>query len=69
MLAQAACRALSFLSHLGWSVSYDGHTTWLKLLQELTEDAEIVNVRFTKSVIASKAAFEYGEAQLRKDDP
>lgn len=35
----------------------------------MTEDAEIVNVRFVKSVIASKAAFEYGEAQIRKDDP
>lgn len=31
--------------------------------------AKIVNVRFTKSVIASKAAFTYEEAQLRKDDP
>ncbi|KAJ8597115.1 RNB-domain-containing protein [Rhizopogon salebrosus TDB-379] len=39
------------------------------VIWELTEGAEIVNVRFTKSVIASKAAFEYGEAQLRKDDP
>jgi exosome complex exonuclease DIS3/RRP44 len=28
-----------------------------------------VNVRFTKSVIASKAAFTYEEAQIRKDDP
>ncbi|KAF8637547.1 hypothetical protein AX17_002754 [Amanita inopinata Kibby_2008] len=36
---------------------------------EMTPDAEIVNVRFTKSVIASKAAFTYEEAQLRKDDP
>jgi len=36
---------------------------------ELTQDAEIVNVRFTKSVIASKAAFTYEEAQIRKDDP
>ncbi|KAF9448203.1 RNB-domain-containing protein [Macrolepiota fuliginosa MF-IS2] len=36
---------------------------------ELTPDAEIVNVRFTKSVIASKAAFTYEEAQIRKDDP
>ncbi|KAG6861108.1 hypothetical protein C0995_003837 [Termitomyces sp. Mi166 len=35
---------------------------------EMTPDAEIVNVRFTKSVIASKAAFTYEEAQLRKDD-
>jgi len=33
---------------------------------ELTPDAEIVNVRFTKSVIASKAAFTYEEAQIRK---
>ncbi|KAJ7785712.1 hypothetical protein B0H16DRAFT_2528 [Mycena metata] len=36
---------------------------------ELTPEAEIVNVRFTKSVIKSKAAFTYEEAQLRKDDP
>jgi exosome complex exonuclease DIS3/RRP44 len=35
----------------------------------LTPEAEIVNVRFTKSVIKSKAAFTYEEAQLRKDDP
>jgi len=37
--------------------------------QELNPDAGIVNVRFTKSVIASKAAFTYEEAQIRKDDP
>ncbi|TFK29229.1 mitotic control protein dis3 [Coprinopsis marcescibilis] len=36
---------------------------------ELSPDADIVNVRFTKSVIASKAAFTYEEAQVRKDDP
>lgn len=36
---------------------------------EMTPDAEIVNVRFHKSVIASKAAFTYEEAQKRKDDP
>lgn len=34
----------------------------------MTPDADIVNVRFTKSVIASKAAFTYEEAQIRKDD-
>ena len=26
-------------------------------------------MRFTKSVIASKSAFTYEEAQIRKDDP
>jgi exosome complex exonuclease DIS3/RRP44 len=36
---------------------------------ELTPEAAIVNVRFTKSVIASKSAFTYEEAQIRKDDP
>ena len=41
----------------------------MKGLKELTPDADIVNVRFTKSVIASKAAFTYEEAQIRKDDP
>lgn len=34
----------------------------------MTPEAEIVNVRFTKSVIASKAAFTYAEAQGRMDD-
>lgn len=36
--------------------------------QEMTPEAEIVNVRFFKSVIASKAAFTYAEAQARLDD-
>lgn len=35
----------------------------------MDEEANIINVRFTKSVIASKAAFSYEEAQKRKDDP
>lgn len=35
---------------------------------EMTPEAEIVNVRFFKSVIASKAAFTYAEAQKRIDD-
>ena len=35
---------------------------------ELNQDAEIVNVRFTKSVIASKASLTYEEAQNRIDD-
>ncbi|KAI7815809.1 hypothetical protein BC939DRAFT_404742 [Gamsiella multidivaricata] len=35
---------------------------------ELNENAEIVNVRFTKSVIASKASLTYEEAQNRIDD-
>ncbi|KAG0293599.1 exosome catalytic subunit dis3 [Linnemannia gamsii] len=35
---------------------------------ELNKDAEIVNVRFTKSVIASKASLTYEEAQNRIDD-
>ena len=39
------------------------------VIWELTPEAEIINVRFTKSVIASKAAFTYEEAQLKKDDP
>lgn len=35
---------------------------------EMTPDADVVSVRFTKSVIASKAAFTYEEAQKRKDN-
>ncbi|KAF8324302.1 uncharacterized protein EI90DRAFT_3075766 [Cantharellus anzutake] len=39
------------------------------VIWELTPNAEIVSVRFTKSVIASKSAFTYEQAQMRKDDP
>ncbi|TBU24927.1 RNB-domain-containing protein [Dichomitus squalens] len=39
------------------------------VIWELSPDAKIVDVRFTKSVIASKSAFTYEEAQIRKDDP
>lgn len=34
----------------------------------MDENANIVNIRFFKSVIASKEAFTYEAAQKRKDD-
>jgi exosome complex exonuclease DIS3/RRP44 len=36
---------------------------------EMTPEAKILNVRFTKSVIKSRASFTYAEAQARLDDP
>ncbi|CAM1507158.1 Fc.00g067990.m01.CDS01 [Cosmosporella sp. VM-42] len=38
------------------------------VLWELNENADIVNARFTKSVIKSREAFSYEQAQLRIDD-
>jgi exosome complex exonuclease DIS3/RRP44 len=38
------------------------------VIWELTPDAEIVSSRYTKSVIQSKEAFSYEQAQLRIDD-
>ncbi|QUC18178.1 uncharacterized protein UV8b_02419 [Ustilaginoidea virens] len=38
------------------------------VLWELDSNADIVNVRFTKSVIKSREAFSYEQAQLRIDD-
>ncbi|KAL2055952.1 hypothetical protein ABVK25_003594 [Lepraria finkii] len=38
------------------------------VLWEITNDAEIVNSSFTKSVIRSREAFSYEQAQLRIDD-
>ncbi|KIJ61795.1 hypothetical protein HYDPIDRAFT_31118 [Hydnomerulius pinastri MD-312] len=38
-------------------------------ISEPTEDTDIVSVRSTKSVVASKAVFEHEEAQMRQDDP
>ncbi|MCO5565852.1 hypothetical protein L7F22_019527 [Adiantum nelumboides] len=39
------------------------------VLWELTPEGDTVNVEFFKSVIASKEAFTYEEAQKRKDNP
>lgn len=39
------------------------------VLWEMTPDAEIVSSDFTKSVIRSREAFSYEQAQLRIDDP
>lgn len=36
---------------------------------ELNQDAEIINTKFTKSVINSKASLTYAEAQMRIDSP
>nr|ODO01078.1 exosome complex exonuclease DIS3/RRP44 [Cryptococcus depauperatus CBS 7855] len=38
------------------------------VIWEMTDNAEIKNVRFTKSVIKSMEAFTYEAAQIRKDD-
>ena len=38
------------------------------VLWELSPSADIVNIRFTKSVIKSREAFSYEEAQMRIDD-
>ncbi|CCF57444.1 hypothetical protein KAFR_0C04530 [Kazachstania africana CBS 2517] len=38
------------------------------VIWELNEDADIVNVDFTKSVIRSREAFSYEQAQVRIDD-
>lgn len=58
LLGTNLCSLRPFVERLAFSVIW-----------EMTPEAEIVNVRFTKSVIASKQAFTYEEAQIRKDDP
>lgn len=57
LLGTNLCSLRPFVERLAFS------TVW-----ELTPSAEVVNVRFFKSVIASKAAFTYEEAQNRNDD-
>lgn len=39
------------------------------VIWEVDEDANIVNVKFMKSIIKSRQAFSYEQAQLRIDDP
>jgi exoribonuclease R len=37
--------------------------------QEVTPDAEIIDCKYSKSVIRSRASLTYDEAQARLDDP
>lgn len=57
LLGTNLCSLRPYVERLAFSVIW-----------ELTQDAKIVNVRFTKSVISSKEAFTYEAAQKRKDD-
>jgi len=57
LLGTNLCSLRSHVERLAFSVIW-----------ELNEEAEIVDVRFTKSVIASKESFTYEAAQRRKDD-
>ncbi|WWD22110.1 hypothetical protein CI109_106599 [Kwoniella shandongensis] len=57
LLGTNLCSLRPFVERLAFSVIW-----------EMNEQAEIVKVRFAKSVIASKEAFTYEEAQLRKDN-
>ncbi|WWC59353.1 uncharacterized protein I303_101905 [Kwoniella dejecticola CBS 10117] len=57
LLGTNLCSLRPFVERLAFSVIW-----------EMNEQAEIVKVRFAKSVIASKEAFTYEAAQLRKDD-
>ncbi|ORX34504.1 hypothetical protein BD324DRAFT_636170 [Kockovaella imperatae] len=58
LLGTNLCSLRPFVERLAFSVIW-----------EMNDDAEIVNVRFVKSVIASKEAFTYEAAQNRKDGP
>lgn len=58
LLGTNLCSLRPFVERLAFSVVWemDPHT------------ADVVDIRFSKSVIQSKAAFTYEEAQIRKDD-
>ncbi|GAA5932387.1 exosome catalytic subunit DIS3 [Sporobolomyces koalae] len=57
LLGTNLCSLRPYVERLAFSVIW-----------ELNEDADIVDVKFTKSVIASKEAFTYEAAQKRQDD-
>ncbi|GAA5988843.1 hypothetical protein JCM10908_006194 [Rhodotorula pacifica] len=57
LLGTNLCSLRPYVERLAFSVIW-----------ELDDEANIVDVRFTKSVIASKEAFTYEAAQRRKDD-
>lgn len=57
LLGTNLCSLMPFVERFAFS------TIW-----ELTEEGQIVNVEFSKSVIKSREAFSYQQAQLRIDD-
>lgn len=57
LLGTNLCSLRPYVERLAFSVIW-----------EMDKEAEIKNVRFTKSVIASKEAFTYAAAQERKDN-
>ncbi|KMU87085.1 mitotic control protein dis3 [Coccidioides immitis H538.4] len=57
LLGTDLCSLKPYVERFGFSVIW-----------EMTPDAEIVSANFTKSVILSKEAFSYEQAQLRIDD-
>ncbi|KAK4702251.1 hypothetical protein P7C70_g3973, partial [Phenoliferia sp. Uapishka_3] len=57
LLGTNLCSLRPYVERLAFSVIW-----------EIDEEANIVDVRFTKSVISSKEAFTYEAAQIRKDD-
>jgi exosome complex exonuclease DIS3/RRP44 len=71
LLGTNLCSLRPFVERFAFSVLWVGCEI-CKLVanpaQELSPDGDIVNVRYTKSVIASKEAFTYAAAQKRKDD-
>lgn len=76
LLGTNLCSLRPFVERLAFSVIWvspiPNELVWYCVqsadLQELTPDGEIVGERFVKSVIASKEAFTYEAAQVRKDD-
>jgi len=57
LLGTDLCSLIPYVDRFAFSVIW-----------ELTPDAQIVNVNFTKSAIRSREAFSYEQAQIRIDD-
>lgn len=74
LLGTNLCSLRPFVERLAFSVIWASPSPNFPLLradlvQELTPEGEIVKERYVKSIIASKEAFTYEQAQIRKDDP
>lgn len=72
LLGTNLCSLRPFVERLAFSViwvsDHSGSAKCPADIQELTPEGEVVGERFVKSVIASKEAFTYEAAQVRKDD-
>lgn len=68
LLGTNLCSLRSNVDRLAFSCIWVSFLYFALMVKEMTPDAQVVDVQFSKSVIRSRHSFTYDEAQARLDD-